>query len=141
MKLFRSILLISFLVSVNSLTSFAEESTQAPPTASVIQVREQQEQPAPSFSDSELRDIFEYLKTYQGVVLANHEMFSYIQQMNQQVTQEKQLASDTLTAEQSKTAQAEKERDFYKSAWQAASHSGRGFWHKLKRIVTLGIAR
>jgi hypothetical protein len=68
-------------------------------------------------------------------------MFSYLQQMTAQVEQEKKLAADTLTAEQEKTAQTEKERDFYKSAYQAATHSGRGFWHKMKRVFTLGIAR
>ena len=48
-----------------------------------------------------------------------------------------------LKAVQDELAQVKTERDFYKDAFKQVTGKpkGRGFWHKVKRVVTLGIAR
>lgn len=57
------------------------------------------------------------------------------------ITETNLANNETIATKNARIEQLTVERDFFKSAFHESTPKKRGFWHKVKRIVTLGVAK
>jgi len=102
----------------------------------------------PSLNNDELRQIYGVLQDYKLLQEENAAMIEYSQQLRKAVKEHDETVDGLLTVAEGKlkvaqreTEEVTKERDFYKGAYKSLTATRGGFWHTVKRIVTLGIAR